>query len=154
MSHVTCGKIYNLPKRSVSRVKQKSIIHATKLYCQSFLYMHTNIQHARIAIQPVKSQRGIILLTHPTKYCFFIPHCTSLHVPAPTEVQSMFTLPASYSNPKSSHRTLSDLQLHANKLGISLGRERLGPLNWGTDGTVNDQLWKDTKSSGNTKEDG
>lgn len=46
------------------------------------------------------------------------------------------------------------LQLSTNKLGEGLGAVGLGALNGGTKGTVDDQLGKDTQSTGNTEEDG
>jgi hypothetical protein len=46
------------------------------------------------------------------------------------------------------------LQLGADQLGVSLGREGLGALDGGTDGTVDDELGKDTKSTGHTEEHG
>ncbi len=45
------------------------------------------------------------------------------------------------------------LQGSANQLGIHLCAERLGPLNWGTNSAVNDELRKDTKSARYTEED-
>lgn len=45
------------------------------------------------------------------------------------------------------------LELEANELSVLLGGEGLGSLNGGTDGTVDDELGKDTKGSGDTKED-
>lgn len=53
-----------------------------------------------------------------------------------------------------SHRIKSHLQSSANELGISLSAERLGPLDGGADGTVNDELGKDTERAGHTEEDG
>jgi hypothetical protein len=44
------------------------------------------------------------------------------------------------------------LQSSANKLGVSLGAERLGPLDGGTDGTVDDELGKHTERTGDTEE--
>lgn len=52
------------------------------------------------------------------------------------------------------HVAITCLQLSANKLGVGLGAERLGPLNGGTDGAVDDELGKDTESAGYTEEDG
>lgn len=52
------------------------------------------------------------------------------------------------------HVAVTRLQLSTNQLGVSLGAERLGPLNGGTDGTVNDKLGKDTERAGYTEEDG
>jgi len=46
------------------------------------------------------------------------------------------------------------LQGSANKLGISLSAERLGPLNGGTNGAVDDKLGKDTEGAGHAEEDG
>lgn len=46
------------------------------------------------------------------------------------------------------------LQLGANKLGPCISAERLGSLNGRTDGTVDDQLGKDTERTGHTEEDG
>jgi hypothetical protein len=46
------------------------------------------------------------------------------------------------------------LQSSTNQLGVGLSAERLGPLNWGTHGTVNNELRKDTKRTRDTKEDG
>ena len=50
------------------------------------------------------------------------------------------------------HVAVTCLQLCANQLGVSLSAERLGPLNGGTDGTVDDELGKDTERTGYTKE--
>jgi hypothetical protein len=47
-----------------------------------------------------------------------------------------------------------DLKLSTDKLGVSLGAERLGTLDRSTESTVNDDLRKDTKGTGNTEEDG
>lgn len=47
----------------------------------------------------------------------------------------------------------SNLKLSSDKLGISLSAERLRTLDRGAESTVNDELRKDTKSTGNTKED-
>jgi hypothetical protein len=47
-----------------------------------------------------------------------------------------------------------NLQLSADKLGISLGAETLGTLNGGTESAVNDQLRKNTERAGNTEENG
>jgi hypothetical protein len=52
------------------------------------------------------------------------------------------------------HVAVTCLQLSANQLGVSLGAERLGPLNGGTDSAVNDELGKDTERTGYTEEDG
>lgn len=46
------------------------------------------------------------------------------------------------------------LQLGTDKLGESLSAERLGAFDGGTETTVNDQLRKDTQSTGDTEEDG
>jgi hypothetical protein len=46
------------------------------------------------------------------------------------------------------------LKLSADKLGIGLSAERLGTLDRSTESTVNDDLRKDTKGTGNTEEDG
>jgi hypothetical protein len=46
-----------------------------------------------------------------------------------------------------------DLQSSADQLGVGLSAEGLGPLNRGTDGTVNDELGKDTKRAGYTEQD-
>lgn len=48
----------------------------------------------------------------------------------------------------------SNLQLSANKLGVSLSAETLRALNRSTKSAVNDELRKDTKGTGNTEEDG
>lgn len=48
----------------------------------------------------------------------------------------------------------SRLKLSTNQFSVLLSAERLGPLNRSTDGTVNDELRKDTQSTGDTKEDG
>ena len=53
-----------------------------------------------------------------------------------------------------SHLIKSRLQSSTNKLGVSLSAERLGPLDRGTDGTVDDKLGKDTERAGHTEEDG
>lgn len=47
-----------------------------------------------------------------------------------------------------------DLKLSTDKLGVSLSAERLGALDRSTESTVNDDLRKDTKGTGNTEEDG
>jgi hypothetical protein len=44
------------------------------------------------------------------------------------------------------------LQSSANQLGVCLGAERLGPLDGGTDGTVNNELGKDTERTRYTEE--
>jgi hypothetical protein len=44
------------------------------------------------------------------------------------------------------------LQSSANKLGVCLSAERLGPLDGGTDGTVDDELGKHTERTRDTKE--
>lgn len=44
--------------------------------------------------------------------------------------------------------------MSTDKLGESLSAERLGALDGGTETTVNDQLRKDTQSTGDTEEDG
>jgi hypothetical protein len=44
------------------------------------------------------------------------------------------------------------LQSSTNQLGVSLSAERLGPLNWGTDGTIDDELRKNTERTRDTKE--
>lgn len=49
---------------------------------------------------------------------------------------------------------LLNLKLSADKLGISLSAEGLGTLDRSTESTVNDELRKDTKGTGNTEEDG
>ena len=49
-------------------------------------------------------------------------------------------------------RSVMNLKLSTNKLGPGLGREGLGALDGGTDGTVDDELGKDTKSTRNTEE--
>jgi len=49
-------------------------------------------------------------------------------------------------------RSVINLELGSNKLGPGVGREGLGALNGGTDGTVNDELGKDTKSTRNTEQ--
>jgi hypothetical protein len=48
----------------------------------------------------------------------------------------------------------SRLKLSTNQLSVLLSAERLGPLNRSTDSTVNDELRKDTQSTGDTKENG
>jgi hypothetical protein len=48
--------------------------------------------------------------------------------------------------------SITHLQLGADQLGVGLGAERLGPLNGGTDGTVDDELGKHTKSARHTEE--
>jgi hypothetical protein len=50
-------------------------------------------------------------------------------------------------------RSVINLKLSTNKLGPGVGREGLGALDGGTDGTVDDELGKDTKSTRNTEED-
>lgn len=54
-----------------------------------------------------------------------------------------------------SKTTLSQkrLQLSTNQLSVFLSAERLRPLNRSTDSTVNDELGKNTQSTGNTEED-
>jgi hypothetical protein len=47
---------------------------------------------------------------------------------------------------------LSSLQLAANELSVLLSREGLGSLNGSTNSTVNDELGKDTESTGNTEQ--
>ena len=49
-------------------------------------------------------------------------------------------------------RSVINLELSSNKLGPGLGREGLGALDGGTDGTVDDKLGKNTKSTRNTEE--
>lgn len=44
------------------------------------------------------------------------------------------------------------LQLCANQLRILFSAEGLRSLNWRTDSTVNDELGKDTQSTGDTEE--
>lgn len=46
------------------------------------------------------------------------------------------------------------LQLCANQLRILFSAEGLRPLDWRTDSTVNDELGKDTQSTGDTEENG
>jgi len=46
------------------------------------------------------------------------------------------------------------LESSANKLGPGLGAERLWSLDWRTERAVNDELRKDTESTGDTEEDG
>lgn len=46
-----------------------------------------------------------------------------------------------------------NLKLSTDKFGVGLGAERLGTLDRSTESTVNDELRKDTKSTGNTEED-
>jgi hypothetical protein len=43
-------------------------------------------------------------------------------------------------------------KLASDKLGVSLSAERLRALNRCTHSTVNDELWEDTESSGNTEQ--
>ena len=50
--------------------------------------------------------------------------------------------------------SIISLQRSTNELSIHLSAERLGPLNGGTDGTVDDELRKDTERTGDTEEDG
>lgn len=52
------------------------------------------------------------------------------------------------------HIFMTHLQSGTNKLGVGLGAERLGPLNRGTHGAVDDELGKDAERAGNTEEDG
>lgn len=47
-----------------------------------------------------------------------------------------------------------NLKLSTNKLGPGVGGEGLGALDGGTDGAVDDELGKDTKSTRNTEENG
>jgi len=47
-----------------------------------------------------------------------------------------------------------NLQLGANEFSILLSGEGLWTLNWGSDGTVDDQLWENTEGTGNTEENG
>jgi hypothetical protein len=49
-------------------------------------------------------------------------------------------------------RSVRNLKLSTNKLGPGIGREGLGALDGGTDGTVDDELGKDTKSTRNTEQ--
>lgn len=49
-------------------------------------------------------------------------------------------------------RSVINLKLSTNKLGPGIGREGLGALDGGTDGTVDDELGKDTKSTRDTEE--
>lgn len=49
-------------------------------------------------------------------------------------------------------RSVINLELGSNKLGPGIGGEGLGTLDGGTDGTVDDELRKDTKSTRNTEE--
>ena len=49
-------------------------------------------------------------------------------------------------------RSVINLELGSNKLGPGVGREGLGALDGGTDGTVDDELGKDTKSTRDTEE--
>ena len=49
---------------------------------------------------------------------------------------------------------ISFLQLSTNQLGVGLRAETLGALNGRTESTVNDDLRKDTKGTGNTEQDG
>ena len=46
------------------------------------------------------------------------------------------------------------LDLSANKLGPGIGAKRLWSLDWCTERTVDDELRKDTESSGNTEKNG
>lgn len=49
-------------------------------------------------------------------------------------------------------RSVISLELGSNKLGPGVGGEGLGALDGGTDGAVDDELGKDTKSTRNTEE--
>jgi len=65
----------------------------------------------------------------------------------------------SFSSPKhrpadSLQASWRNLQSSANKLGVGLGAERLGPLDGGADVTVDDELRKDTESTRDTEENG
>jgi hypothetical protein len=46
------------------------------------------------------------------------------------------------------------LELSSDKLGIGIGAETLRALNRGTESTVDNKLGKDTKSTGDTEENG
>lgn len=48
----------------------------------------------------------------------------------------------------------TNLQLGTDELGPGVSGEGLWPLDGGTDGTVNDELGKDTNGAANTEEDG
>lgn len=54
-------------------------------------------------------------------------------------------------NGNTNHKYMT-LQSRANQFSISVSTEGLGSLDWSTNGSVNDQLWEDTKSSRYTEE--
>lgn len=100
----------------------------------------------------IVANRRLISTSTPETW-FLSLHSRSTWYTRHFDAQAVQSAPCNFSTPcGESFRRI--LQSGANELGVSLGAERLGPLDGRTDGAVDDELGKHAERTRDTKEDG